>query len=150
MQNSFELNEWPEIWGLQISKIEIQKGGPNNLAVLQNFPLRNQVPLFNLRKFQKPQKSTTVSCRTQRNLMNEEEFRPSKLLKLKYKREDQINQLFCRIGSPQEIRSPLFNLRKFEKPDKSTTASCRMHSNLENHKEFGSLKLLKLKHKRGD
>ena len=34
--------------------------------------------------------------------------------------EDQIIQAFCRIGSSQEIRTPLFNLRKFQKPEKST------------------------------
>ena len=63
---------------------------------------------------------------------------------------DQIIQQFCRIGSPQEIRSPIFNLRKFENIEKSTSESCRMHSNLLNDKEFGSLKFLKLKYRRGE
>ena len=85
-----------------------------------------------------------------RNLMNDDEFGYFKFLKLKYRRGDQIIQPFYRIGSSQNIRSPLFNLIKFQKPEKSTTASCKMHWNLMNDKEFGSFKLLKLKYKRKD
>ena len=106
--------------------------------------------LFNFRKFQKPERSTSVSCITHWNLMNDQEFGCFKVLKLKYRRGDQIIEPFCRIGSPQEFRSHLFNLKKFEKPEKRTTASCRMHWNLMNEKEFGSFKLLKLKYRRGD
>ena len=102
------------------------------------------------RKIQKPEKSTAASCRTHWNLMNDEEFGSFKLLKLKYRREDEIIQLFCRIGSTQEIRSPLFNLRKFQKPEKSTAESCRRHGNLMNDEKFGSFKFLKLKYRRGD
>ena len=47
--------------------------------------------------------------------MNDEEFESLKFLELKYRRGDQIIQPFCRIVSPQEIRSPLFNLGKFKK-----------------------------------
>ena len=83
------------------------------------------------------------------NLVNDQEFGSLKFLKLKYTKGDLIIQLFCRIGSPQEIRSPVFNLRKFQKPEKSTTEWCRMHWNLMNNKEFGSFKLLKLKYRRG-
>ena len=59
--------------------------------------------------------------------MNVEEFGSLKFLKLKYRRGDQINQAFCRIGFPQEITSTLFNLKKFQKLEKSTAESCRMH-----------------------
>ena len=51
------------------------------------------------------------------NLMNDEEIRHLKLLKLKYRWGDQIIQTFCKIGSP------LFNLWKFEDSDKSTRES---------------------------
>ena len=71
--------------------------------------------------------------------MNDEEFGSLKLLKLKYRRGNQIIQLFCRIASPQEIRSPLFNLQKFQKSEKSIPESCRMYWNLINDEEFGSL-----------
>ena len=107
-------------------------------------------PLFNLNKFQKPEKSTTASSRMHWNLKNNEEVGSFKLLKFKYRRGDQIIQLFCRIGSPQEIRSPLFNLRKFQKPGKSTAESCRRHWGLMNDEKFGSFKFLKLKYWRGD
>ena len=50
--------------------------------------------------------------------MNDEEFGSVKFLKLKYRRGDQIFQPFCRIGSPEETRSSLSNLRKFKKLDK--------------------------------
>ena len=95
-------------------------------------------------------KSTAESCRMHWNLMNGKEFGSFKLLKLKCRRGDQIIQLFYRIGSPQEIRSPLFNLGKFQKPQKSTAESYRMHWNLMNDQEFGSLKFLKLKYRRVD
>ena len=49
------------------------------------------------------------------NLTYDKEFGSSKLLKLKYRRGDQIIQPFCRTGSLQEIKSPIFNLWKFEK-----------------------------------
>ena len=82
--------------------------------------------------------------------MNDKEFGSFKLLKLKHRRGDQIIQPFCRIGSLQEIRSPLFNLISFQKAEKSTAESCTMHRNLVNGKEFGPLKFLKLKYRRED
>ena len=106
-------------------------------------------PHFNLRKFEKTEKSTAESCRMHWNLLDDEEFGWLKFLKLKYTRGDQIIQPFCRIVSPQEIRSPLFNFRKFEKTEKSTAESCRMHWNLLDDEEFGWLKFLKLKYRRG-
>ena len=84
------------------------------------------------------------------NLMNDEEFGSKKILNFKYKRGDQIIHTFCKIGSPGEIRSPLFNLWKFQDSEKSIPESCRMHWNLMNDDEFGSTKLLKLKYRRGD
>ena len=102
-------------------------------------------PLFNLKKFQKIEKSTGESCRTYWNLMNDEEFESLKFLELKCRRGEQIIQLFCRIGSTEEIRSRLFNLRKFQKIEKSAGVSCRTHSNLMNDKEFGCFNFLKLK-----
>ena len=84
------------------------------------------------------------------NLMNNEKLRSLKFLILKYRRVDQVIQPFCRIGSCQEIRSPLFNLRKFQKTEKSTAESCRTHWNLMNDKEFGSRKFLKFKYRRRD
>ena len=75
---------------------------------------------------------------------------PSNFKKLKYTRGDQIIQPFCRIGSPQEIRFPLFNLRKFQKAEKRTAESCRIHWNLLDGKEPGFLEFLKLKYRKGD
>ena len=40
-------------------KIEIQKGGPNNSDILQNwFPPEIMSPLFNFYKFENPERST--------------------------------------------------------------------------------------------
>ena len=58
---------------------------------------------------------------------------------------DFLKNLFLR-----EIRPPLFNLQKLQDSEKSTLESCRMHWNLMNDKKFGSIKLFKLKYKRGD
>ena len=84
------------------------------------------------------------------NLMNDEEFGSKKILNFKYKRGDQIIHTFCKIGSPGEIRSPLFNLWKFQDSEKSIPESCRVHWNLMNDEEIDYLKLLKLKYRRWD
>ena len=69
--------------------------------------------------------------------MNDEEFVSLKLLKLKYRSEGggggPNNLAFLQNCSPppppppQEIRFLLFNFWKFEKSEKSTPESCRMH-----------------------
>ena len=112
-------------------------------------PKEIRLPLLNFRKFWNLDKRTAESCRIHWKLMNAKEFGSFKFLKFKYIREVQIIQLFWRIGSPQEIRSPLFNLRKFQKLQKSTAESCKMHWNLMNEEEFGSFKFVKLKYRRG-
>ena len=81
--------------------------------------------------------------------MNDNEFGSIKLLKLKYRRGDQIIQSFCKIDSLPEITSPLFNLEKFQGSEKSSRESFRMHGNLMNDDEFGSSKLVKSKYSRG-
>ena len=77
--------------------------------------------------------------------MNDEEFESLKFLELKCRRGEQIIQPFCRIGSTEEIRSRLFNLRKFQKIEKSAGESCKTHSDLMNDKEFECFNFLKLK-----
>ena len=107
MQNALESNLWKRLWDDKSFKIEIQKGGPNNSDFLQNwFHQRIRFPFFNLKKFQKFEKSTLESSRMHWNLMNDKEFGSLKLLKLKYRREDQIIQTFFRIGSPQKLGPP--------------------------------------------
>ena len=66
------------------------------------------------------------------------------------RRWDQIIQPFCKIVFSQEIRSLLFNLWRFWNSEKSTPESCRIHWNVMNDKEFWSLKVLKLKYRKGD
>ena len=137
--------------GPSICKIKIQEGD----QIIQPFcrigsPQKIRSPIINLMNFQKAEKSTAESCRMNWNLMNDKEFGCFKLLKLKYRRGNQIIHPFCRIGSPQENRPHLFNLMSFQKGEKSTAESYRMHWNLMNNDEFGSLKFLKLKYKWGD
>ena len=98
MENALKSNEWRRILVHKTFKIEIQKGGPNNLDFLQNwFPPEIRSPLLNLLKFRGFEKSTPESCRMHWNLMNDKEFRSRKRLKLKYRRGDQITQTFCKI-----------------------------------------------------
>ena len=52
--------------------------------------------------------------------MNDKEFGSRKLLKLKYRSGEQIIKTFYKIGSPPEIRSPLFNLQKFQDSEETT------------------------------
>ena len=147
----WNLPDHEEFGSLKLLKLKYRTGD----QIIQPFcrirsPQEIRSPLFNLRKFEKYEKSTSQSCRMHWNLLDGEEFGSLKFLKLKYTRSDKIIQPFCRIGSPQEIRSPLFNLRKFEKTEKSTAESCRMHWNLLDDEEFGWLKFLKVKYRRGD
>ena len=140
-----------EFGSLKLLKLKYRKGD----QIIQSFwrigsPQEIRSSLFNLRNLQKPERSTTVSSTTHWNLMNDEEVGSFKLLKLKYKRGDQIIQPFSRISSPKQIRLPLFYLKKFQKPQKTTTASCRIYWHLMNEEEFGSFKLPKLKYRRAD
>ena len=120
MQNPLKYNEGRWIWVHKTFKIEIQKGGQNNSDFLQNwFPSEIRSPLFDLMKLEDSEKSTPESCTMHWNLMNDEEFEPVKLLKLKCRRVDQIIQTFCKIGSPLKFGPPpLFNLYKFQDSEK--------------------------------
>ena len=82
--------------------------------------------------------------------MNDEEFGSIKLLKLKYRRGDQIIQTFCIIGSSQKLGPPSLICRNFKSLTKKSSESYRTHGNLMNDEEFVSLKVLKLKYRRGD
>ena len=140
-----------EFRSLKVLKLKHRRGD----QIIQPFcrigsPQEITSHLYNLRKFWKTEKNTAEFCSIHWNLLDDEEFGSLKVLKLKHRRGDQIIQPFCRIGSPQEISSPLYNLRKFKKTEKSTAELCRMHWNLLDDEEFGSLKVLKLKHRRGD
>ena len=46
--------------------------------------------------------------------MNDEEFGSVKLLKLKYRRVDQIIQTFCKIRSPQKSARPSLICKNFK------------------------------------
>ena len=107
-------------------------------------------PLFNLRKSEKTKESTGESCTMHWILMNFKEFGSFKFLKIKYRTGEQIIQTFCKIGSPQEFRSRLFNLRKFWKTEESTGESCTIHWFLMYDKEFWSFKVFKIKYRRGN
>ena len=107
MQNTLKCSECWRIWVYKTFKIEIQKGGPNNSDILQNwFHPEIRSPLFNLRKFQDSEESLPDSCRMDWNLINDEEFWSKKLLKLENRRGDQIIPTFCKIGSPQKLAPP--------------------------------------------
>ena len=71
------------------------------------------------------QKITSESCGIQSNQMNNKEFKFFNFLYLKYRNENQIIQYFCRIGSPQEIRTPHVNFKKGSKSEKSIVESCK-------------------------
>ena len=107
MQNALKSNEWRWIWVYKGFKIEIQKGGGNNSGFVQNWFQREiRSPLFNLQKFQDSEKSTPELCRMHWSLMNDNEFGSTKLLKLKYRKEEGNNSEFLQNWFRQEIRSP--------------------------------------------
>ena len=152
MQNALKSNEWQTLWVNRTFKIEKKKGEPNNSDFLQNWFLpENRSFLLNLKKFQNSDKSSSESYRTLLKANEWRRFCVLKNLKLKYRRGDQIIQIFCRIDwFSQEIRSALFSLWKSQKSEKGTPESSRIHRNLKNDQEFGSLALLKMKYRRGD
>ena len=146
MHNILICNEWRRIWVHRTSKIEIQRGGPNNSDILQKcFLWEIRSPIFNLCKFKYPERSTPKPPKMHSNLMIHEEFGSTKLFKLKYKRGNQIIKTLCKIASPPEIRSPIFDSQKFQDCGKVTPQSCRIHWNIMNDEVFWSQKLLKLK-----
>ena len=62
MQNTLKGNEQRRIWVKKTFKIEIQNEGPNNSDFSQNwFPLEIRSPLFNMYKFENPERSTCES-----------------------------------------------------------------------------------------
>ena len=56
--------------------------------------------------------------------MNDEEFGSGKLLKLKYRREDQIIQTFCENGSPEKVGPPFLICRNF----RTLRKACLIHA----------------------
>ena len=81
----------------KLLKLKYRSGGTNNSAVLQNrFSPRNWGPHIWFVEILKV-------------------FGSLKLLKLEYTKKDQIIQSSCRIGSTQEIRFPISNLKVLEK-----------------------------------
>ena len=71
-------------------------------------------PFLVSKNFQNSGKTTPESCRMHWNLRNDKEFVARKLLKLKYRRGDQIIQTFCKIGSPQKLGPPSLICRNFK------------------------------------
>ena len=59
--------------------------------------------------------------------MNDEEFGSKKTFKIEIQKRGQNNSGILQNWFPAEIRSSLFNLYKFENPEKSTPESCRIH-----------------------
>ena len=115
MQNELKSNEWRWIRVYETFKIQTQKGGTNNSDFLQNWFIPEiMFPFFNLQKFQDFEKITLESCRMHWNLMNDEEFGSVKLLKLKYRRGDQIIQTLRKIVSPQKLGPPSLISRNFK------------------------------------
>ena len=83
MKNTLKCNECWRIWVWKTCKIEIQEEGPNNSNILQNwFPPEIRSPLFNLYKFENPERSTPESYKMHWKLINGEEFGSKKLSKL--------------------------------------------------------------------
>ena len=107
MQNGLKSNEWERIWVQRTFKIEIQKEGPKNSNILQNWFSREiRSPLSDFLKFQGSEKNTPESCRIRWNGMNNKEFGSGKPWKLKYRSDDQIIQTFCKIGYPKKLDPP--------------------------------------------
>ena len=73
-----------------------------------------------------------------------------KTFKTEIQKEAPNNSEVLQNWFPAQIRSPLFNFQKFKRSEIGTPASSRIHQNLMNDEEFVSLKILKLKYRRGE
>ena len=73
-----------------------------------------------------------------------------KSLKIQIQKGGPNNSDFLQNWFHLKIRSPLFNLQKFQDSEKKTPESCRMNSKLMSDDELGARKLLKLKYRTGD
>ena len=118
-QNAFISSEWNRIWVFTTFKLKCRRRDQISQPFCKLVP-PNKLCSPSLWAFWKSQKSTPESCRELWNQRNDKEFGSLKLLKLKYKRGDEIIHPSCIIGLPQEIRSPLFHLQKFYNFGKST------------------------------
>ena len=144
MQKWLESNGWRRIWVHRSVKIEIQKGEPNNSDILQMwFPPEIRFPLFTLQKFQYSWfMHKWLKSNGWRGICVHRTF------KIEIQKSGSNNSDILENWFPPEIRSPLFNLPKFQDNDKSTPDSCRNDLNLMNDEEFGSILLLWLKYRR--
>ena len=108
-----------EVGSLGYLRLKYRRGD----QIIQTFwkigpPPEIESPLFNLYKFENPGRSTPELYKMHWQLINGKEFGSKKLLKLKYRRGEQIIQTFCKIGSRQKLGSPslicrnLMTLRK--------------------------------------
>ena len=59
-------------------------------------------------------KSSAESYQMHANLINDKEFAPLKVLKLRYRRSDQTFHTFCRTGSPHKLTPPSLIGRNFK------------------------------------
>ena len=91
-------------WGDQIIQTLCKIGSPQELGP----------PSLIGRYFKILKKSTPESCRMHWNLVNDYEVGSRKLLKLKYRRGDQIIQTFCKIGSPKKLGPSSLICRNFK------------------------------------
>ena len=73
-----------------------------------------------------------------------------KTLKIEIQKGGTNNSDFLRNWFIPEITSRLFNLYKFQDSVKKTPWSCRMHWNITNDDEFGSIKHLLFKYRWGE
>ena len=145
MQNGPESNEWCRIWVHRTSKIVIQKRGPNHWGILKNWFLpKIRSPLFNLKKFENPDRSTPESYKMDWKLIHGEEFGSKKLLKLKSRRGDQIVQKFCKVGLSQKLGPANLICRNLKTLKEVLLNHKKMHWKLINVEELESKRLSKL------
>ena len=67
--------------------------------------------------------------------------------KIEIQEEGPNNSDILQNWLPPKIRSPVFNLEKFQDCEDSTPESCRMRWNVMHDEEFGSIELLRLKYR---
>ena len=145
MQNALKSNEWQRNCAQQTFKIEIQKGAPNNSDFLQNWFSQEIRSLF---FFPLCEKYSLIM----QNALKPNEWRRNcvhQTFAIKIQKGERNKSHFLQNWFPQEIRSFIFYLSTFQASKKRTAEPCRMHSNLMRDNEFGSIKLLKLKYRRG-
>ena len=134
----------------KLLKLEHRRGTNNSYLLPNQFPPRNYVSPLKLIEISRLWDNYSWIIQNVFKTNQWQLIWVHQTFKIQRQKGGPNNSDFLENWFPPDIMSPLFYLYKFQDSAKCTPESCRMHSNLINYNEFGSIKLLKSKYRMGD